>query len=406
MKKIRAVETLKKILKNYYLSLHEASLDSNYKVAWCSSVGPAEILIATGFKVYFPENHAALIGTKRLSTKFITTANSLGFSPDICSYLTSDIGSYILKETPLKESYGIPEPPKPDVLIYNTNQCRELQDWFSFYSEEYNVPSIGIFSPWRIDELKGEHVDFVSNQFKNLVKELEKISGKRFDFDYFKEVIRLSREASVLWREFLESATNKPSPITFFDATIHMAPIVVMRGTEEAVEYYKILNKEIQKRVRNKIGAVDNELCRFYWEGMPIWGRLRFLSELFEKEQSCVVASTYCNSWIFDGLSEEEPFESMAKCYLEIFINRKESIKEKILVEIAKKFYVDAIIFHDAKTCPYNTNSRFGMPERIREKYGIPCFIIYGDMNDIRCLSDEQIITLVQAFVENIRETK
>ena len=65
------------------------------KTAWCTSVGPAELLRALDFNVYFPENHGAMLGATRMATDLIPAANARGFSPDICSYLTSDIGSYL-----------------------------------------------------------------------------------------------------------------------------------------------------------------------------------------------------------------------------------------------------------------------------------------------------------------------
>ena len=50
-------------------------------------------------------------------------------------------------------------------------------------------------------------------------------------------------------------------------------------------------------------------------------------------------------------------------------------------------FKFDGIIFHDAKTCPNNSNSRYGMPERLAQKSGIPTLTINGDLNDLRCYS-------------------
>ena len=49
--------------------------------------------------------------------------------------------------------------------------------------------------------------------------------------------------------------------------------------------------------------AVDGEAHRFYWEGMPVWGKLRDHAEQFASLEACVVASTYCNSWIFEALA-------------------------------------------------------------------------------------------------------
>jgi hypothetical protein len=66
--------------------------------------------------------------------------------------------------------------------------------------------------------------------------------------------------------------------------------------------------------------------------------------------------------------------------------------------------HVQGIIFHDAKTCPYNTNSRFAMPSRLNSELGIPTLIIDGDLNDLRCFSEEQAKTNIEAFVEQLEE--
>ena len=47
-------------------------------------------------------------------------------------------------------------------------------------------------------------------------------------------------------------------------------------------------------------------------------------------------------------------------------------------------FKVDGMIYHDAKTCPNNSNCRYGMPQRLRRTTGMPSLIINGDLNDLR----------------------
>ena len=81
-----------------------------------------------------------------MATDLIPLANAEGFSPDICSYLTSDIGSYLKGETPLQKM-GMEGVPKADVLVFNTNQCRDVKDWFQWYAREWNVPCLGIHTP-------------------------------------------------------------------------------------------------------------------------------------------------------------------------------------------------------------------------------------------------------------------
>jgi benzoyl-CoA reductase/2-hydroxyglutaryl-CoA dehydratase subunit BcrC/BadD/HgdB len=183
-----------------------------------------------------------------------------------------------------------------------------------------------------------------------------------------------------------------------------MAPAVVLRGLPQAVDYYNDLLAELQDRIRNGVAAVEGEKHRIYWDGMPIWGKLRDLSELFQSLKTNIVASTYCNSWIFDSFDPEEPFESMARAYTELFIVRDESYKEVYMDKWIKDFGIDGIIFHDAKTCPNNSNSRYCMPQRMSGRLGIPSLVINGDLNDLRCYSEEQTKTNIEAFIEQLDE--
>lgn len=403
-KKIQASTRLREILTQMYAELDEAAKGDG-KVAWCSSVGPMEVLVAFGYKVHFPENHSALIGARKIAHDLIPLANAVGYSPEVCSYLTSDIGSYLKGETPLKDAYGVSSIPKPDVMAVNTNQCRDLFEWFSFFEREFDAPVLSINPPKYLDEVEKHHVDDVSIQFENMIAELEKMTGERLDEDKLKEVVALSLEATELWKGFLDTAVNNPSPITFFDGTIHMAPIVTMRGLQVAVDYYKELKAEIDERVRDGVAAVEDERFRIFWEGMPVWGRLRKLSEQFIDLRACTVASTYCNSWIFDDMTPADPIRSMALAYTKVFVNRSEPAKERYIHDMLKKFKCDGIIFHDARTCAVNSNASYGMATRMMDDHGIPTLTLDGDLNDLRCWSDEQATTNIEAFIEQLEES-
>ncbi len=404
-RKIAATDTMKKIMADYFYEMDGAAKTGSAKIAWCTSVGPAELLRAMGFLVHFPENHGAMLGATRMATDLIPHANAVGYSPDICSYLTSDVGAYIKGVTPLSKAYpGIESVPKPDVLVFNTNQCRDVQDWFDWYARELNVPIVGVHTHRGVGDVTDAHIDSVARQMENLVPTLEEVSGNKFDFTRLQETVAESLETSRLWKKVLDTASTVPSPLTFFDGTIHMGPAVVLRGTKTANEYYRLLLAELEGRVRDGVAAVNGEAHRLYWEGMPIWGKLRDLSMLFASLKTCVVASTYCNSWIFEAFDPEDPFRSMARAYTELFIVRSDASKEEYIRRMCGFFKVNGIFYHDAKTCPNNSNSRYRMPQRLREALGIPFVTVNGDLNDLRCYSEEQARTQIEALVEGIAE--
>jgi benzoyl-CoA reductase/2-hydroxyglutaryl-CoA dehydratase subunit BcrC/BadD/HgdB len=150
---------------------------------------------------------------------------------------------------------------------------------------------------------------------------------------------------------------------------------------------------------------VNNQI-RLYWDGMPIWGRLRSLAEFFNENNSSVVASTYCNSWVFDEFDSENPLETIALAYTKIFINRGENTKLKYMEEMLKIFEIDGVIFHDSKTCFNNTNSRFGLPKRLKDSTDTDTLTIDGDLNDLRFFSDGQTQTKLETFIEQVKTKK
>jgi benzoyl-CoA reductase/2-hydroxyglutaryl-CoA dehydratase subunit BcrC/BadD/HgdB len=257
-----------------------------------------------------------------------------------------------------------------------------------------------------VGEVTESHIAGIVGQLKGMIPALEEVSGNKFDIDRFRETVGLSRRCSDLWKEVLDTSAAVPSPLTFFDGTIHMGPAVVLRGLPVANEYYEELLPELRQRVADGVAAVGGEKHRLYWDGMPIWGKLRDMSTFFLELQTCVVASTYCNSWIFSAFDAQKPFESMARAYTELFIVRDDDYKEDYISRMIEFFKCDGIIYHDAKTCPNNTNARYGMPQRLVEKTGVPFVIIHGDLNDLRCYSEEQSNTLLEAFVEQLEENR
>ena len=94
----------------------------------------------------------------------------------------------------------------------------------------------------------------------------------------------------------------------------------------------------------------------------------------------------------------------MARAYTNLFICRSDRQKEEYIRRMAELYTIDGILFHNAKTCPNNSNSRYNMPQRLQEQTGKPFVIIDGDLNDLRCYSEEQSRTNIEAFVEQLSQ--
>jgi len=386
---LESAPKLKEIIHGYYRELGDAGRNRN--VAWCSTFGPVEIVRALGYTPYFPENHAALIGASRLTAKYISLALADGFSPFASSEMASDVGAMLAGETPLVGVHGLDGVPRPEVLVYNTNVGAYTARWFEYYSNRLGVPLLGLHPPAALDEVEKIEVDTSVQQTLRLVERLEKISGRSLDHDRLAEVVDRSSRASKLWNEILDLAGHTPSPITYFDTLIHVAPMLLMRGTEQAIRYYEILLAEVKHRIAEKIAAVPGERHRFYWEGVPIWCAVRPLASIFLEEGIAVVGSWYAQIYALEGLHRHNPIETMAAAYTSIYPNRSREYKVRYLARQFERYAVDAAIFHDARTAPEHSAVRSGVHIRLRRDTGVPPVVIEADTHDLRLVADDHI---------------
>ena len=247
-KKFKTAGALREFMSNYYLELDLASTAGDRKVAWCTSVGPAEILRGMGFLVYFPETHSAMLGSSRTATDLIPHANALGYAPEICSYLTADIGAYTQGFTPLTRAFGIESVPKADVLVFNTNQCRDVQDWFAWYAREFDAPLLGVYTYRGIADVTESHIYSITKQMESLVEPLEEVAGTKFDMDRLKHAVALSRECSELWKQVLETAAAAPSP----RLCLHTVRLRLIAPTHSPPCYLRICSRLLKSSVHRR----------------------------------------------------------------------------------------------------------------------------------------------------------
>ncbi len=73
---------------------------------------------------------------------------------------------------------------------------------------------------------------------------------------------------------------------------------------------------------------------------------------------------------------------------------------------IVEEYNIDGVVFHDSKTCFNNSNSRFGLPLRLKEETGVHTLVIEGDLCDLRFYSEGQTTTKIETFIEQLESKK
>lgn len=397
-RKIKAVKKMKEIMTFYYIDAKTAA-ENNKKVAWITSGGPVEPLIAMDIIPVYPENHGAMIGASKMGVDLCEKAEAMGYASDLCSYARSDISCATVNGGPIG---GLP---KPDMLICCNNICGTVLKWYEIQARYFNVPLFIFDTPFCHTDYYEEMRRYVRSQVDEYIEFLEIATGRKLDRDRMEEVGKLSVAGQRMWQAVLDTTVNKPAPMSAFDAFFHLALIVTLRGTQTAVDYYQELLDEMNERVKEGIGAVSNERYRLLWDNLPIWYRTKWLSEKFAAHDACLVADTYTSAWCgsLRYMDENDFLNSMAEGYTRIYLNIGVDEMARSVCDMVDKYDVDGLVIHSNRSCKPYSLGQYDIQRIVEAEKGIPSLMIEADMCDERMFSESQIETRIEAFIEMLK---
>ncbi len=398
-RKIKSVKAMRDIMTTYYLDALTAG-QNDKQVAWITSGGPVEPLVAMDIIPVYPENHGAMIGASKMGEDLCSKAEDMGYSSDLCSYARADISCSIVKGGPIG---GLP---KPDMLICCNNICGTVLKWYEIQARLYNVPLFILDTPVCHTQYSPEIEKYVQTQVKEYIVFLEKITKRDFDYDRMVKVGKLAVEAQKLWKKILNTTANKPSPMSAFDAFFFLALIVTLRGTQTAVDFYTKLLEEMEQRIKEGISIVPDEKYRLLWDNLPLWYQLKWLSKKFSDHNACLVADTYTTAWCsaLNYTDENDFLNSIAQAYTRIYLNIGIDQMADQVLDMIKFYDVQGFIMHSNRSCKPYSFGQMDIMKIVQEKAKIPVLMIEADMVDPRSFSQSQVETRIDAFMEIIKQ--
>lgn len=326
-----------KLIKEYYKDFSKYAkgrLPEN-KVAWVTAFTPVEILEALNISYYYPESYAAVIAASGKERELLDECESSCLSRDCCTYSCCMEGCLELEKGPR----GIP--PKPDVLIATNNQCNTLPTWWNILAERYQVPLIVLDYPGEMTD-REIALEYVTQQHKELIIQMEELSGTKLDICRLQELIENSRKSVGAWNNVIARFSEYDTkPTLFFDA---ISFLITSRCKPETNELYCIMEQELQE-----LPKADTSLIPLFWLGYPLWYHQdRYLSELLEGFR--VVGSNYITWWSLD-YSGEDVFEKLFSAYNFTFLNlSQESRNHKLNKNIEESGAICTVTLHN-KSC-------------------------------------------------------
>jgi len=413
---LKSALAMKGLMDDYYLEASRARADK-IPLAWTTSLFPVELLYAMGVFPYYPENYGAKCGAKKLAQPFFRESLRSGYSQDLCSYMRitagATSGNWPLDEEPFELSSDHKSPPRgrieslpiPDLMITSSNQCDTLNKLFESKAREWDIPFFVLDCPFYDGGMEEWQIRYFLEELYELVSFIEFHTGNRFSQEKLAEVLDLSNQACTLWNDVLRMGAHKPAVFTVWDANVFMNPMVNLRGTQMAVEFYGKLKTELVERKDKGVYPVPDEEYRLLWNGIPLWHRLRFFSEYFAKNRASVVISPYVLAWAYT-FDVSRPMESLAESYSGILINRNIDERLNDLIGLIAEYGVDGFIFYSNRSCKADSFGFYELKKMINEKTGLPGVIFEGDICDDNFFSEEAFLEQMDVFMGMVGRSK
>ncbi len=393
-------EMLNQLLEQHYQNAMEAKRQGRL-VAWATSISPQELLETMDIAVVYPENHAAAIGARKCALDLLEHSEANGYSVDICSYARVNLGYMEVLSSPAGDI------PLPDLIFCCNNICNTVLKWYENIARELNIPMIIFDLPFNHEyEVTEQNVRYIKGQLTDAIQKLEQLTKKSFDYDKFREIMKISSETARWWKKASLMARSKPSPLNGFDLFNYMAVIVCMRGRKEGLELFKLWVKELEEKQAAGLGPWkdQDEKIRILWDGIACWPYLSSTYKTLKKYGINLVASTYPDSWTI--LYEAGDLDGMARAYTSNYVNRNLDFGVDNLSELVKEFSVDGLIFHSNRSCKLMDFRQFEVERRVVERTGVASVVFDGDQTDPRAFSLAQFETRIQSLAETIEEKR
>lgn len=395
--RIPAAKWLAKIAANAYKEAAEAKAKGE-PVGWIASNFPQEILETLDIKGVYPENHAAAVAAKGGGERMCNISEQNGYSNDICAY--ARISLAYLQETDIPEL----NMPQPDFVACCNNICNCMIKWYENIAREKNIPFIMIDVPYNNDYEAGQdRVDYLKGQFKHAIKQLEEISGKKWDENRFKKVMEISNRVGNAWLKATSYARYTPSPLSGFDVFNHMAVAVCARGKEESARAFEQLAEEYEQNVKEgKSTFKPDENYRIAFEGIACWPHLRHTYVGLKDSGVNVTGTVYADAfgYVYDNVDEL----MKAYCGTPNAISYERALDMRL--KLAKENNLDGMLIHVNRSCKQWSAIMYQMERDFRAKTGIPTATFDGDQADPRNFSEAQYDTRVQGLIEVMDSNK
>jgi benzoyl-CoA reductase/2-hydroxyglutaryl-CoA dehydratase subunit BcrC/BadD/HgdB len=345
---------------------------------------PCELLHAMGIKPEFVEGFSGYLNGACCERSFIDYIENVGMPKTLCSYHKALLGAAFSKVLP-----------KPKFIMFTTMVCDANIITFRALADLWEVPLFTVDIPSKDDE---DSIKYVENQLKEAVSFIEENTGKKFDYEKLKEVIRRENRSMKLYREYLKELSEKYIPNDITSEMYKLFFTHILNGTEESEIYFKMLLDDAKK-----IEGTNDRIRILWCHTIPYWQKS--IKEIFNNSKKYQLL---CSDMNFDAimeLDENNPIRSLAIKLLDNHVRGSSERRAEKILDMAKFLNTDGVVYFNHWGCK-KTLGGAGITKKIIEDGGIPVLVLDGDGCDRENINDGQMQTRLQAFLEILEDKK
>ncbi len=342
---------------------------------------PCEILHAMEIQPMFPEGMSAYVACTACQRVFAEKAEANNVPESLCSYHKTMLG--------LAESGVLPRP----LMVSNTTlACDANQLSFRRLAEFYQAPHAVVDIPDRESE---DAVKYVADQLRAVAVQLEDLCHRKLDETALKDRVASSKRSIELYRQYLERRGGVSLTSTMSGELFSMIATHVMLGRPESEQYMQ----ELLQAVEHAPGPSGKKLRLFWFHVMPNWQDS--MKNILETGGTCELVGSDLPLDYLGDLDPERPYESMARRVVGSISNGSSLRRVNTAIEAAKKLNADGVILF----CHWGCKQTMGMSQIAKQRMeaeGLPTLVLDGDGCDARNVADGQMVTRVNAFLEQL----
>jgi len=381
------------------------------------------IIKAMDLEVVYPENYGAAMAAMGVAQSYLDRADAEGFPTHLCGYSRVNLGytSRMMKE--LKGEIPPEAPlggmPKPIFLMASTAVCDARYKWFQALGRYMDVPVWTFEAPIPgVKELfmEGSYkrmVDLGVKHAREFVAFVERMLGKKMDWDRLSETVDLMIEINQLWHETNELRKAKPCPMHGRDFWSSMPPALFLMGDlKDSLQCFQNMYDEVKYRVDNYIGAIAEERYRLLFAELPPWHSLGFFDRLAERGWNFVVESFgYRPPIPLDLSGFSDPLERLTRFSLQVYVGyHKDALEENVpagtfaypYLKYAREWKCDGAFLHPLISCRSASTHLPYVSNILMERLKVPSLTIEGDIVDLRLFDPEDALSKAEPFEETM----